>query len=707
LIENKKDLFQKLNHKDGLKENELTVMHRVHSKHPAKIFEKRFVDQPRAVAYAKDHIHYFKLAKKDKPTDPDKSADLDFDIIDEEDPVVVSQVMECLVLLAKIAKKLKAVIIIPDYMTMSGNSKLIETALDYVQFDGPVINVCSEGQASLDKESAGETYRVKGVANPIPKGLIHNRATHSIQVRNGSYSRVAARLAHLIAQPNQDLFETEDDTPQPSNEHERPHRAVFVVAGGGIAVMEHIAQAVEASIPIVLLQGSKRLCDFLPKLWVRRFSSHFDVLGETRTLCADCGFPPPTDPDNKMNLWMGMLVEKGHVNIHPLPSGTHSLARILQSLQTKDDALLQAMKRYCDYRCAARNMEGPDFRMLIAKLVLGFSTTLLVTIAGAVLKDDELQNILHGHVKFSDVPLPILLLCFSVVVLPGLLSIIMALQHDYNYAPKILALRYAAALVEQEMFRYRACSTHYSDEKITEAMARAKLDAKADDAAARDGGDQGNAQDSTQDASIEAQTDGALTSEEKNDDLADKHVDYDIQSTRARRLTEELIKIGEKVPIFNRPDVKEEEELDQFVSLFQMDKKKSSSKKEKKKDPKQKKLLTRKLDVHVVLKQMKRLSGVKEVAHHTLEDFESEIKFGQLSGEDYATVRLNVYRERYEAKADDLDWVLLIYKVATYAIGAVSGFLSYMGLEVRSSAIPRPRSMQCIKIHVNEICSSR
>jgi hypothetical protein len=35
--------------------------------------------------------------------------------------------------------------------------------------------------------------------------------------------------------------------------------------------------------------------------------------------------------------------------------------------------------------------------------------------------------------------------------------------------------------------------------------------------------------------------------------------------------------------------------------------------------------------------------------------------------------------------------------VATYAIGAVSGFLSYMGLEVRESAIPRPRSMQCIK----------
>jgi hypothetical protein len=272
------------------------------------------------------------------------------------------------------------------------------------------------------------------------------------------------------------------------------------------------------------------------------------------------------------------------------------------------------MKRFCDYRSAARNMEGPDFRMLLAKLVFGFSTTLCVTIAGAVLQEGELQDIIHGRVKMDEVPVEILLLCFSILFLPCMLSIIMALQHDYNYAPKILALRYAAALVEQEMFRYRACASYYSDEKILAAKANDAKKAKAAAAAEQEGG---NAHLNTQDAQVNAQDasmdtqkeDTALRGNEvqadtdnmdaKNDNssteeilLADGYkdhhrlkdaenvdLDFDIPSTRTRRLTEELIKIGEKVPVFDCPDVKDEEaEIEKFTQRFQIGKKKASKK---------------------------------------------------------------------------------------------------------------------------------
>ncbi len=73
--------------------------------------------------------------------------------------------------------------------------------------------------------------------------------------------------------------------------------------------------------------------------------------------------------------------------------------------------------------------------------------------------------------------------------------------------------------------------------------------------------------------------------------------------------------------------------------------------------------------------------------HYTLDDFDSELKFGQLGGDEYARIRLNVYRDRYEEVADRLNWMLLFYKIATYAIGAVSSFLSYMGLEVSESTL--------------------
>jgi hypothetical protein len=157
---------------------------------------------------------------------------------------------------------------------------------------------------------------------------------------------------------------------------------------------------------------------------------------------------------------------------------------------------------------------------------------------------------------------------------------------------------------------------------------------------------------------------------------------YNIQSIRARRLTEELIKIGEQVPIFDCPDLDQEAaELNEFARLF--------------KPIKRKKERSVKARIHTMgvnhiretIDKMKRLSGVKEVAHHTLEDLDSETKFGQLSGEDYADIRLDVYLDLFEREADAKDWLLLFYKVATYFIGAVSGFLSYMGLQASDSSL--------------------
>ena len=103
-------------------------------------------------------------------------------------------------------------------------------------------------------------------------------------------------------------------------------------------------------------------------------------------------------------------------------------------------------------------------------------------------------------------------------------------------------------------------------------------------------------------------------------------------------------------------------------------------------------------DPRVLIEQMNKLHGVKEVADHTLEDLESEVKFGQLSGDDYVDVRLRVYLDRFEEEADGLDRVLLFYKVSTYVMGAVSGFLSYVGFEVSIDCIvdllfpPQPTS---------------
>jgi hypothetical protein len=208
----KQKLLDKLNRMDDDKDkmtdkDRLTIGDRIDSRLLKKLFEKRFVDQAHSVRYAKEHIYCFRVDKKtNKPVDPD------FEFQDQEDPVVVSQVMDCLVVMAKIAKEHKAAILIPNYTMIYLNSKLIENALDYVDFDGPVISISAVGCVACDETSAGEMYHAPGDLTGVLKGLLLNRATHSIQVLSGSYSLVAARLASVIAIPYQELFNSDYKT---------------------------------------------------------------------------------------------------------------------------------------------------------------------------------------------------------------------------------------------------------------------------------------------------------------------------------------------------------------------------------------------------------------------------------------------------------------------------------------------------------------
>ena len=110
-----------------------------------EILDKRFADKTRGENFLKDIIDDFDL-----------KTDQDFGLLEEDNPATIAHVMDCLVVLARNAKDNRAAIIIPDYMTSSGNSKLIENALDFVEFNGPVICYLSTLRAaSASSESCG------------------------------------------------------------------------------------------------------------------------------------------------------------------------------------------------------------------------------------------------------------------------------------------------------------------------------------------------------------------------------------------------------------------------------------------------------------------------------------------------------------------------------------------------------------------------
>ena len=260
---------------------------------------KRFSDENSAKNYL---LHL-------KSTDEYEGKDLK--IVSGDEPSIKSGILESLVCLFQIAKRKKAAIVIPDYSTLSPNSKLIEDALNYVDFKGPVVSVSCDDQVASCEETAKMQYQFGNTYHP--RGILFARTTHSFQLcespgvkHTDLYSTLGARLVAAISQEQRpgngrENSDSDDDenvvrASEGSNNYSCcKHKAVFVVAGGGVVGLRHMEQAVLVGMPIVVLEGSGRLCDYLPKLWVRRFATGFDAVKESNRFCHKIGFQETSD----------------------------------------------------------------------------------------------------------------------------------------------------------------------------------------------------------------------------------------------------------------------------------------------------------------------------------------------------------------------------------------------------------------------------
>jgi hypothetical protein len=222
----------------------------------AKIAEKTFADNQQAKEFAGKYINDF-----------DIEHDKDFHLVDLENAKVMSCVSDALVSTLQLAMRHSAALVIPDYNSGSEGSLHIEAAILHADFRGPVINVGNDDWTAVEPHQARETFVFRSQAKPKP--FLLRRATHSFQLRGkhgADHSRFAARLARAIAGRPPIAAGRAAAAAEP------PRAAppvVCVAACGGRSVAEHVAALARHRLPIVVLEGSGRLCDFLPGVYAR------------------------------------------------------------------------------------------------------------------------------------------------------------------------------------------------------------------------------------------------------------------------------------------------------------------------------------------------------------------------------------------------------------------------------------------------------
>ena len=110
-----------------------------------------------------------------------------------------------------------------------------------------------------------------------------------------SYARISTRIALLIATG---CFKNKSPNKiKILNGIDSQCYIVAVCAGGGLATLDLVACAVDEMIPLLVLKGSGRLCNILPKLYLERFSSAFDINKKGKQFMEECGFNAASNDD--------------------------------------------------------------------------------------------------------------------------------------------------------------------------------------------------------------------------------------------------------------------------------------------------------------------------------------------------------------------------------------------------------------------------
>ena len=463
---------------------------------------KKFVDSKTAHAYVKK-----------KFDDPDMTKFEVYCL--PNDPRIQFEITQTLITLIKEAKKQKAALIIPDYNSGSPGSLLIEQAIEHVGFRGPVINCGNDNWTAYDEEGLRQQYSFKGHPRPKPHLLSRATHSFLVENDEMSYSRLAALLAMLISGNSKQESEGGDDfdsaldnatcsntctghrtsdvhdqmqsfdtcvAEQPTLSSNSYHKVeiyatnnenislssvypladesstqqnrqfwVAVIACGGQSIMQHVSETVRLGMPLIILHGSGRVCDYLPGVFYNRFKSEFNHYEESVKVCKLCGFESIEDKHAVDQLFarciQTILEDHAGVRIYVLGSGDKAMKRILENLNQKDKILDDATARFQEYIRAAAKLQWPNNTIRSLKIGIGLIITVLSTLQSQIVLESLADTVIH----------------FILVVLPVLFSVVMSMEQDFNYNKQQTMLEYCACRLESEIYRYKMHSGCYSD----------------------------------------------------------------------------------------------------------------------------------------------------------------------------------------------------------------------------------------------------
>jgi predicted Rossmann-fold nucleotide-binding protein len=209
-------------------------------------------------------------------------------------------------------------------------------------------------------------------------------------------------------------------------------KAVTVVAGGGPHTLAEVRESVRRGWPVIAIEGSGGVADALAAR-------------------------PPGEVEDPM---LAEIYADGELEVFPLHGAAEALARRIVRALTGDTTLRLAWERFAALDAAAGRHQRTFVK--VQATILGLAV--LVTVL-ALLKT-TLES--RGALRAGTVAMQTLL--YVILVMPIVISILIAAANRFRSGNKWLLLRAAAETVKREIFRYRVRAGAYRDAGAREAV---------------------------------------------------------------------------------------------------------------------------------------------------------------------------------------------------------------------------------------------
>ena len=419
--------------------------------------------------------------KKEKAALED--ADWEVQDDDEEKQQVRSLLTQALTTFLRFAEQQRAVLWIPWYINEPGNAGayFFDSVLQHAGFTGPIVCSCPTIALAKSPEEIGQPIPppfefLPGEGAAFQRWPCMRRTTHFVGCTVGSEANAhTAIMTTLEGRLVRELAAGRHaNGPDSGRTRERPrHPAVAVAINGGKGVLWALAGAAVCDIPILLLEGTGRLCDALPSVWLRRSLRDFNAPHECAVVLNACGFRGGGPGHNHLYGQLLTQVLRGRLMIHSLRSRDTVLRRVLERefgthLRPEgwtERCFEEAKERCLEYHAAAAKYEWPALVLNAVYLFGGIAITLLTVVkqqieppaavgAAAADDDDDVDD---------DASLSSTALKYTLAILPVLLSVAVSLRKDLNQSAKATAFRYGAALAEEHLWLFCTMTGPYSN----------------------------------------------------------------------------------------------------------------------------------------------------------------------------------------------------------------------------------------------------